>query len=209
MRKTLLTLFALAALALPAHAVQPDEILPDPKLESRARSISADLRCLVCQNQSIDDSDASLAKDLRMLVREQLTAGKSDQDIKAFLVARYGNFVLLKPPFEWDTAALWLSPFALFGVAGLLLWRNSRRRKAEAAPAAPLSAEESEKLKALLGDEGSTTKQEEADLPPRDTQPVVGAESPRENTEIADTSLPEAASDSGRETQSTHAPPAP
>ncbi|MCW2272776.1 cytochrome c-type biogenesis protein CcmH [Rhodoblastus acidophilus] len=150
MRKTLIALFALAALASPASALQPDEILPDPKLESRARDISAGLRCLVCQNQSIDDSDASLARDLRTLVREQLKAGKSDQEIKTFLVDRYGNFVLLKPPFEWDTAALWLSPFALFAIAGFFVWRKSRTRKVEAAPAAPLSAEESEKLKALL-----------------------------------------------------------
>jgi len=150
MRKTLLAVAALAALALPAHALQPDEILPDPKLETRARNISAELRCLVCQNQSIDDSDASLARDLRTLVRDQLKAGKSDQDIKSFLVDRYGNFVLLKPPFEWDTAALWLSPFALFAVGGVFIWRNSRNRRTEAAPAAPLSDEESEKLKALL-----------------------------------------------------------
>jgi cytochrome c-type biogenesis protein CcmH len=150
MRKPLLTLFTLAALALPAYAVQPDEILPDPKLESRARNISAELRCLVCQNQSIDDSSASLARDLRILVREQLKAGKSDQDIKNYLVARYGNFVLLKPPFEWDTAALWLSPFALFALGGAFLWRNSRNKKPEPAPAAPLSAEENDKLKALL-----------------------------------------------------------
>jgi cytochrome c-type biogenesis protein CcmH len=154
MRKPLLTLFALFALALPARAVQPDEILPDPKLEARARNISEGLRCLVCQNQSIDDSNASLAKDLRILVREQLKAGKSDQDIKNYLVARYGNFVLLKPPFEWDTAALWLSPFALFAIGGVFLWRNSRNRKPETAPAAPLSSDENEKLKALLSDQG-------------------------------------------------------
>ena len=151
MRKTLFAFFALAALALPARALQPDEILPDPKLESRARAISSELRCLVCQNQSIDDSDASLAKDLRTLVREQLKAGKSDEEIKGFLVARYGNFVLLKPPFEWDTAALWLSPFAVFALGGWVLWRNSRRKKTEAGADAPLSAQESERLKALLG----------------------------------------------------------
>ncbi len=153
MRKFFFALFALVALAQPVRAVQPDEILPDPQLESRARKISADLRCLVCQNQSIDDSDASLAKDLRLLVRDQLKAGRSDQQIKDFLVARYGNFVLLKPPFEWDTAALWLSPFLLFALGGAFIWRNSRAKKADApTPAAPLSAEESDRLKALLGE---------------------------------------------------------
>ena len=101
--------------------------------------------------ESIDRRFRRVARaDLRTLVREQLKAGKSDQEIKTFLVDRYGNFVLLKPPFEWDTAALWLSPFALFAIAGFFVWRKSRTRKVEAAPAAPLSAEESEKLKALL-----------------------------------------------------------
>ncbi|MCW2286481.1 cytochrome c-type biogenesis protein CcmH [Rhodoblastus acidophilus] len=159
MRKTLIAFLALSALASPVHALQPDEILADPKLETRAREISAGLRCLVCQNQSIDDSDASLARDLRTLVREQLKAGKSDQEIKTFLVDRYGNFVLLKPPFEWDTAALWLSPFALFAVGGFFLWRKSRNRKAEPAAPAPLSAEESEKLKALLGGDANPAPQ--------------------------------------------------
>jgi cytochrome c-type biogenesis protein CcmH len=155
MRKILFAPFALAALALPARAVQPDEILPDAKLESRARNISADLRCLVCQNQSIDDSDASLAKDLRLLVREQLKAGKSDQDIKDYLVSRYGNFILLKPPFEWDTAALWLSPFVVFGLGGVMIWRARRKTaETETPTAAPLSVEESERLKALLSDQG-------------------------------------------------------
>ena len=154
-RKFLFALFALTALVLPARAVQPDEILPDSKLESRARKISADLRCLVCQNQSIDDSDAALAKDLRLLVREQLKAGKSDQDIKDYLVARYGNFILLKPPFEWDSAALWLSPFVVFGLGGVMIWRARRKTDTtEAQAATPLSMEESERLKAMLGDQG-------------------------------------------------------
>ena len=146
----LYALLALLALAAPAHAVQPDEILPDPKLEARARNISADLRCLVCQNQSIDDSDASLAKDLRVLVRERLKAGESDQQIRSYLVARYGNFILLKPPFEWDTALLWLAPFALFALGAGAVLRNARQKRTEAAPAAALSAEESERLKKLL-----------------------------------------------------------
>lgn len=144
-----LALLLLSALAAPAFAVQPDEILPDPQLEQRARNISADLRCLVCQNQSIDDSNATLAKDLRILVREHLKAGESDEQIRAYLVARYGNFILLKPPFAWDTLLLWLSPFVLLALGGWAVWGSSRTRRAEAAPA-PLSTEESAKLSALL-----------------------------------------------------------
>jgi cytochrome c-type biogenesis protein CcmH len=155
--------FALLLLLLPApaFAVQPDEILPDPQLEQRAREISADLRCLVCQNQSIDDSNATLAKDLRVLVRERLKAGESDDQIRAFLVARYGNFILLKPPFAWDTLLLWLSPFALLGLGGWTVWASSRGRRAEA-KTTPLSGEESAKLSALLSaqqrDQGSAER---------------------------------------------------
>ena len=96
-----------------ASRVQPDEVLPDPTLEARARALSKELRCMVCQNQSIDDSDAPLARDLRVLVRERLQAGDSDQQVIDFLVARYGEFVLLKPRFSWHTALLWLAPPAL------------------------------------------------------------------------------------------------
>jgi cytochrome c-type biogenesis protein CcmH len=153
-----LALLILAPGALsPAFAVQPDEILSDAKLEQRARKISAGLRCLVCQNQSIDDSDATLAKDLRVLVREHLQAGDSDEQIGAYLVARYGNFILLKPPFAWDTALLWLSPFVLLALGGAAIWSQTRGKRAEK-PAAPLSADESEKLKSLLiqsGGDGS------------------------------------------------------
>ncbi len=156
MRKKLFGLLALLVLALgaaaPAVAVQPDEILADARLEQRARKISAGLRCLVCQNQSIYDSDATLAKDLRVLVREHLQAGDSDEQIRAFLVARYGNFILLKPPFAWDTALLWLSPFVLLALGGAAVFSFSRSKRMEK-PAAPLSLEESEKLKALLGDQ--------------------------------------------------------
>ncbi len=156
MRKKVFGLLALLVLALgaaaPAFAVQPDEILPDARLEQRARKISAGLRCLVCQNQSIDDSDATLAKDLRILVREHLQAGDSDEQIRAFLVARYGNFILLKPPFAWDTALLWLSPFVLLALGGAAILGFSRGKRTEK-PAAPLSADESEKLQALLGDQ--------------------------------------------------------
>src|SRR6187399_1173787 len=121
-----------------AFAVQPDEILPDAKLELRARELSKHLRCMVCQNQSIDDSDASLARDLRILVRERLTAGDSDGQVLDFLTARYGQFVLLKPHFGWDTALLWLAPAAvlLAGVCGLaVLLRRRRAANLAGAPA--------------------------------------------------------------------------
>ncbi len=102
---------------LNSWAVLPDEMLKDATLETRARDISKDLRCLVCQNQSIDDSDAALARDLRVIVRERLTAGDSDTQVIDFVRARYGNYVLLKPPFEADTYLLWLSPFLLLAIA--------------------------------------------------------------------------------------------
>ena len=121
---------ALALLfAVPALSVQPNEMLADPALEARARVISEGLRCVVCQNQSIDDSDAPLAKDLRLVVREQLQLGKSDADVTAYIVSRYGNFVLLKPPVEPATWALWAGPFAVLfiGGAGLAMWSRRRR----------------------------------------------------------------------------------
>jgi cytochrome c-type biogenesis protein CcmH len=112
----------------PAFAVQPDEIMSDPGQESRARDLSRELRCMVCQNQSIDDSEAPLARDLRLLVRERIAAGDSDAQVIDFLVARYGEFVLLKPRFESHTWLLWLlPPFALAG-GGLALWMHNRRR---------------------------------------------------------------------------------
>jgi cytochrome c-type biogenesis protein CcmH len=133
----------------PAFAVQPDEVLRDPVLEQRARAISAELRCLVCQNQSIDDSDAPLARDLRLIVREKLTAGASDSDIRRFLVDRYGEFVLLRPPFNWHTALLWLGPFAVLLGGAVMVWTTSRRRIAVAAT--PLSAEEKRALDEVVG----------------------------------------------------------
>lgn len=138
----------LALACPPALALTPDELLKDPALEARARAISAELRCLVCQNQSIDDSEAPLAHDLRSLVREQITAGKTDAEIMAFVVDRYGQFVLLKPRLGSDTLILWGTPFAvlLLAGAGLLL----RRRRAAAAPEAPLSAEERQLLEKAL-----------------------------------------------------------
>ncbi len=140
---------ALAVSALPAAAVEPGEVLPDPALERRARAISADLRCLVCQNQSIDESDAPLAKDLRLLVRERLKAGDSDEAVREFVVRRYGEFVLLRPRFALHTALLWLAPAIVLalGALGLLLALN--RRKPETAP---LSAEERARLAKLLDD---------------------------------------------------------
>jgi cytochrome c-type biogenesis protein CcmH len=121
---------ALTLLAAPnALAVQPDEVMSDPTLEARARVLSKELRCMVCQNQSIDDSDAPLARDLRLLVREHLKAGDSDQQILDFLVARYGEFVLLRPRLEWHTALLWLGPPALLCGGALVLVLVARRRK--------------------------------------------------------------------------------
>jgi len=136
--------------AFPAYAVQPDEVLPDPALEARARAISEGLRCLVCQNQSIDDSDAPLAKDLRLLVRERLKAGDSDQEIADFIVARYGEFVLLRPRLSPHTLLLWFATPAVFATALLLIWLAYRRRKAAAQGLAPLSANEERRLKRLL-----------------------------------------------------------
>jgi cytochrome c-type biogenesis protein CcmH len=142
----------LAALILPsaALAVTPDEMLNDPVLEARARDLSRELRCMVCQNQSIDDSEASLAKDLRLLVRERLTKGDSDQQVLDFLVARYGVFVLLKPPVEYHTLLLWgLPPVAL--VAGMIaLFMVARRRKSVSVEPPALSGEEQRKLSTLV-----------------------------------------------------------
>lgn len=149
MKRALLALALM--LATPAAAVLPDEMLPDAAQETRARAISKDLRCVVCQNQSIDDSDAPLARDLRVLVREQISKGRSDAEVRDYVVARYGNFVLLKPPMEGDTLLLWLGPFAvlLIGGAGLIF---SQRRKPVATPdAAPLSDAERAELDRLAG----------------------------------------------------------
>ncbi|MEA2975356.1 MAG: cytochrome c-type biosis protein CcmH [Alphaproteobacteria bacterium] len=114
-----------------AFAVQPDEVLPDPALESRARALSQQLRCLVCQNQSIDDSEAPLARDLRILLRERLKGGDDDRQVLDFLVVRYGEFVLLKPPFAWHTALLWLGPPALLLAGALVLIVLARRRSGQ------------------------------------------------------------------------------
>ena len=146
-------LFALAVLLAPqAFSVSPDEILPDPVLEQRARDISAGLRCLVCQNQSIDDSDAPLARDLRVLVRDRLKAGSSDAEVRTFVVQRYGEFVLLRPVVGWHTAVLWVGPALIVALAGLgLLWVRKRRRPAGEEPLTP---EEEERIRVIGGASG-------------------------------------------------------
>jgi cytochrome c-type biogenesis protein CcmH len=156
-----------AALAAPALAVQPDEILADPALETRARALSRELRCMVCQNQSIDDSDAPLARDLRILVRERLQAGDSDDKVLDFLTARYGEFVLLKPRLRWETAILWLAPAAVLGTGAVVLVILLRRRRRQAPGAhsdqPQLSDQERARLAELLGPAASST----GGLPPR------------------------------------------
>ncbi|MGD9915647.1 MAG: cytochrome c-type biogenesis protein CcmH, partial [Rhizobiaceae bacterium] len=121
----------------PAFALQPDEVLADPVLEARARALSARLRCMVCQNQSIDDSDADLARDLRVLVRERLMAGDTDEQVIDFIVARYGEFVLLQPRFSWQNAALWGAPVVLLAAGGVFLFYSARRRRVATAAVAP------------------------------------------------------------------------
>jgi cytochrome c-type biogenesis protein CcmH len=149
MKRLLAILLFLAA--VPARAVLPDEMLKDPALEARAREISRDLRCVVCQNQSIDDSDAPLARDLRLVVREQLTLGKSNADTMDYIVQRYGHFVLLKPPVEPATWALWLGPFAVLLIGGGALAVMARRR-AVPAEAPPLTDAELAEMAALSKD---------------------------------------------------------
>ena len=146
----------LVALAAPAFAVYPDEMLKDPAQEHRARELGKELRCLVCQNQSIDESDADLAKDLRIIVRERIKAGDSDDKVLKFVVDRYGDYVLLRPPFKLTTLALWLGPFALFfGAVAVVVGFYRRRETAVAAPPPPpLSPEEQRRLAALLKEHG-------------------------------------------------------
>ena len=150
-----LACLALLLLAAPvAHAVQPDEVMADTDKEQRARALSRELRCMVCQNQSIDDSDAPLARDLRLLVRERLAAGDSDNQVLDFLVASYGQFVLLKPRFERQTLLLWLLPPLLLLGGGLALWLQVRRRSQRGVETAPkLTAEEETRLAALMAAE--------------------------------------------------------
>jgi cytochrome c-type biogenesis protein CcmH len=164
LKRILASAFALAVLmgSLAAYAVQPDEIMSDPVKESRARDLSRELRCMVCQNQSIDDSEAPLARDLRLLVRERIAAGDSDAQVIDFLVARYGEFVLLKPRLNPHTWLLWLlPPLALVG-GGLALWIHSRKRSKSAAAEDPsrfkLTVEEEARLERLIAAEPSPDK---------------------------------------------------
>jgi cytochrome c-type biogenesis protein CcmH len=153
--------FAMALGLSSARAVQPDEIMTDPAKEARARDLSRELRCMVCQNQSIDDSEAPLARDLRLLVRERIAAGDSDSQVIDFLVARYGEFVLLNPRFERQTWLLWLVPPLVLAGGGLALWMNARRRPKGGAEVVspPLSADEESRLRQLMAQDGSPESQ--------------------------------------------------
>lgn len=139
--------------SLTASAVQPDEVLTDPSLEARARALSAELRCMVCQNELIDELNADLARDLRLLVRERLQAGDSDEQIRTFLVRRYGEFILLKPPFKLETWLLWGAPFLVLAIGGGLILA-SRQRQNNRVPVNPLSEAERAKLDAMLEEDG-------------------------------------------------------
>jgi cytochrome c-type biogenesis protein CcmH len=151
--RSLLAIMALVSLSVVARAVEPDEVLKDPAQEARAREITRELRCVVCQNQSVDDSDAPLAKDIRMIVRERIMAGETDAEVRAYVVKRYGQYVLLRPPFGVDTALIWVGPFALLaiglGVAAIYL---RRVRSAGDAQTGTLSPEEEQRVEALLKD---------------------------------------------------------
>lgn len=144
-------LFALGA-AAPVLAADPSEMLKDPALENRAEKLGKELRCLVCQSESIEDSNADLAKDLRIIVREQIQAGASDEQVKKFVVDRYGDYVLLKPPFKASTLVLWVGPFAFLVLGLVAAWAFYRRRGGTGAPAqpAPLTEAEKRRLAALL-----------------------------------------------------------
>jgi len=162
LKRALLALTMLATIATAAHAVQPDEIMSDAAKESRARDLSRELRCMVCQNQSIDDSEAPLARDLRLLVRERIAAGDSDTQVIDFLVARYGEFVLLKPRLNPHTWLLWfLTPLAL-AVGGIALWMHGRRRARagaeQDAAALHLTPEEEARINQLIAAEPASEK---------------------------------------------------
>lgn len=162
MRKLLLAfslvLASLFAVNPVTHAVEPDEILTDPVLENRARRLSAELRCMVCQNQSIDDSNAPLARDLRVLVRERLKAGSTDAEVRAFLVARYGEFVLLKPPLSTGTVLLWLTPLLVLAGIGLLVAARLRNGTSPTAAAGQqLTDDERRRVDAILARDDAKT----------------------------------------------------
>lgn len=154
-RVRILTLaMLLCVAALPVRAVEPGEMLADPALEARARAITREIRCLVCQNQSIDDSDAGLAKDLRVIVRERISAGDGDDEVRQYLVDRYGDFVLLDPPVKPVTYVLWFGPPLLLLAGALGVALRLRRRAAQKLAPAPLSAAEKARLAAILAGDG-------------------------------------------------------
>jgi cytochrome c-type biogenesis protein CcmH len=142
-------LFLTALMTAPAYAVRPDEMLPNPGLEARAREVGQELRCLVCRNQSIDDSDADLAHDLRVLVRDRIKAGDSNDQVIAFIRARYGDFVLLRPPFETGTLLLWGGPLLIVLLGAFGIHRYYRHRRRDEPPPA-LTSEERRRLKSVL-----------------------------------------------------------
>lgn len=148
MFKRLFFLVMMMVFSVPAFAVQPDEVLSDTTLEARAREISSQLRCLVCQNENIDDSSAPFARDLRLLVRERLISGDSNQQVITFLVERYGNYVLLKPPFKGSGIVLWALPFVFLGFAICIILVLALRRSHRNTP--PLNAKEKEMLEYIL-----------------------------------------------------------
>lgn len=155
MKKLLAALAMLFLLHAPAFAVEPGEMLPDPALEQRAQDISKHLRCVVCQNQTIDNSDAPLAHDMRLLVRERLLAGDNNEEVIDYIVARYGNFVLLRPPLQANTLALWIAPFAVLTLALVGLFMQMRGRTATRI--APLSEEERARLQLRLAPKKEST----------------------------------------------------
>ena len=146
----------LAALASPAHAVEPDEILADPRLEARAREISKGLRCVVCQNQSIDDSNADIARDMRLQVRERLVAGDTDEQVVEFFVTRYGDYVLLNPPFRPQTLGLWIGPPIMVAIVGVIIFMavRAQQHKAPVGAPDPLSPADRRRLDKLVADLG-------------------------------------------------------
>ena len=152
LRRLLLAVAFVLATLPSAFAVQPDEVLSDPELEARARVLSAQMRCLVCQNQSIDDSDAPLARDLRVLIRERLVKGETNAQVVDYLVSRYGEFVLLKPRVNARTLLLWGGPFAILLIGSLVIFMRRRRGSALAVPEQALSADEQARLDEILKD---------------------------------------------------------
>ncbi len=158
MRQAIYSVIVLCLLVTgPAYAVDPGEALSDPALEARARALSQELRCLVCQNESIDGSEAPLARDLRLLVRDRLIAGESDAQVLDYIVARYGEFVLLRPRFNERTWVLWLAPFALLLAGGITVFIVIRRSERPKRETVPLSEGEKARLKDIMNTQGDTT----------------------------------------------------